>query len=245
VEREHRSILTLFAPQAFAAGSTLRLEDDAAQHAHVRRVRSGEPVRLLDGAGSVGAGVIESMTRRAVEVRIEDVTRIPRPTTLEVVVPVADRDRMLLAAEKCVELQVTAWRPTYFARSRSVATRGEGERFRAKVVARMRAALEQSGGAWLPEIHEEADARTVFESIRVPHRFMLDAGGQPLRHSGSVAEAAIAVGPEGGCEVEELNQARSAGWMLTSLGASTLRFETAIIAGLAVIRAGQSILGRS
>ena len=58
MEREHRSVLTLFAPASFAAGASVRLDEDAAQHARVRRVRAGDVVRLLDGAGSIGTGTI-------------------------------------------------------------------------------------------------------------------------------------------------------------------------------------------
>lgn len=245
MEREHRSILTLFAHEPFTVGANLRLDEDAAQHARARRVRGGEMVRLLDGAGAIGTGVIESVDRSSVGIRVDNVIQIERPSALEMLVPVADRDRMLFAAEKCVELQITAWRPVYFARSKSVGTRGEGQKFRDKVVARMRSALEQSGGAWLPTIHDESDAGTALAGVGIDQRFILDASGEPIHRHAFQAGIAIAVGPEGGFDPGELERAASEGWMPVSLGATTLRFETAVIAAAAVVRAAQFSHGRT
>lgn len=244
MEREHRSVLTLFAPASFAAGARVRLDEDAAQHARVRRVRAGDVVRLLDGAGSIGTGIIESLAKDRVDIHIDGVTRIDRPAPLEVLIPVADRDRMLFAAEKCAELQVTAWQPVYFARSKSVGTRGEGQKFRDKVAARMRAALEQSGGAWLPVIHEEADAGAAFAATGIERRFILDGRGEPFHGRSVDGDVAIAIGPEGGFESGEIRRSASHGWVPVSLGAATLRFETAVIAAAALIRAAQFSHGR-
>ncbi|HEY7407544.1 MAG TPA: RsmE family RNA methyltransferase [Gemmatimonadaceae bacterium] len=244
MEREHRSVLTLLARAPFTTGATVRLDDDAAQHARARRVRAGEPVRLLDGAGAIGTGVIEALARDGIDVRVDDITRVDPPPALDILIPVADRDRMLLAAEKCVELQITAWRPVYFARSRSVGTRGEGLKFRDKVAARMRSALEQSGGAWLPAVHEESDADAAFRDVAIEARYILDAGGQPFHGRDFQRDIAIALGPEGGFESGELERAASCGWLPASLGATTLRFETAVIAAAAIVRAAQHSHGR-
>lgn len=239
MEREHRSILTLFAQESFAAGATVRLDADAAQHARARRVRAGDAVRVLDGAGATGIGVVASVATQGVEIRVDTVTRTDRPPALEVLIPVADKDRMLLAAEKCVELQITAWRPVRFARSSSVGNRGEGPRFREKIAARMRSALEQSGGAWLPVLHADEDADSAMTDVAIESRFVLDAGGQPLHAQTIIGAVAVAVGPEGGLEPSELQRFQSHGWVPAALATTTLRFETAAIAAAAVVRAAQ------
>jgi 16S rRNA (uracil1498-N3)-methyltransferase len=188
----------------------------------------------------VGFGTIENVSKAEVIVAVERVVDVPRPIALEVVVPIADKERMLLAAEKCVELQVTAWRPTYFARSRSVSPRGEGVKFHEKVSARMQSALEQSGGAWLPHVHADADACDVL--TRVPsqlRRFLLDQNGSALLSHDLSVGAAIAIGPEGGLEPAEVAAATDCGWVAVSLTTTTLRFETAVIVGAALVRATQ------
>jgi 16S rRNA (uracil1498-N3)-methyltransferase len=244
VERDDPAVITLFAPGRYEVGGAADIEGDPAHHARVRRAEAGDPVRLLDGRGSVARGTITVAGKSRLAVAIERVEHVPRPAVLEVVAPVADRDRMLLAAEKCAELQVTAWRPAWFARSRSVSPRGEGPRFREKVLARMQAALEQSGGAWLPEIHEELEAPAVFQAVAaVPTRLILDASGAPLPSQSLHGPVVVAVGPEGGFEAQELAGATATGWVAAAIGGTTLRFETAIISAAAVIRATQRSRG--
>jgi 16S rRNA U1498 N3-methylase RsmE len=197
VERDHRSILTLFSDQSLESGTEVRLDDAAAHHARVRRAIVGDPVRLLNGVGSIAVASISAIDRRGAAAHVQSVERVAPPSVLEVIVPVADRDRMLMAAEKCVELQVTAWRPAFFARSRSVGTRGEGEKFREKVIARMRSALEQSGGAWLPVIHPEVDADNALGQAIGDTRLILDASGPALLSRRIAERVALAVGRPG------------------------------------------------
>ena len=233
-------MITLFHDGELREGTRADLSDDAAQHARVRRSAPGDPVQLVNGKGAVATGRITTLGKRGAGVDVESVNAVARPSALAVVVPVADRDRMLLAAEKCVELQVTEWHPVYFARSRSVSPRGEGERFREKLLARMRSALEQSGGAWLPQVMDEAEAADVWGRVMpAARRLLLQPGGQPIATNVTSGPMALAVGPEGGFEESEIAAAERCDWIPASLGSTTLRFETAVIAAAAVIRATQ------
>lgn len=241
VERHDRQVITLFCEgESLAEGASVRLTGDSAQHARVRRVERGDAVRLLDGEGGVAQSHVLALAKDEMTVSVESLTHVPRPMPLEVLVPVADRDRMLLAAEKCVELQVTVWRPVYFARSRSVSPRGEGRKFREKPRARMQSALEQCGGAWMPAIEEETEGPDALRgAARDRRRFLLDPAGEALPRLVASVPTVIAVGPEGGLERDELAIAKESGWVFASLSSTTLRFETAIIAAAAVIRATQ------
>jgi len=154
-------------------------------------------------------------------------------------VPVADRERMLWLAEKSAELAVTSWQPVLFQRSASVSPRGEGEKFAQKVRARMIGAVEQSGGAWLPEIALEL---TLAEALVRPTettaaRFLLERGGRPLVDQRPSATLLL-LGPEGG--IEESERALIVdehGWLPASLAETTLRFETAGVVAAGVLRA--------
>jgi 16S rRNA (uracil1498-N3)-methyltransferase len=244
VERHDRApVAGFYWPGVARSGEVVRLPEDVARHAHVRRLRPGARVRLTDGRGRLSFGEANEVGAKEIVVAITEVMDVPAPTPLDVIVPVADRDRMLMAAEKIVELRATAWRPTWFTRSRSVSPRGEGEKFREKVRARMISALEQSGGAWLPDIGEDAEFAVVVSNTAAPVRLLLEAGGAPIRNLLRPGALAIAIGPEGGLETSELEAARSHGWLTASLGDSTLRFETAIVAGVAVARALQQQAG--
>ena len=146
---------------------------------------------------------------------------------------------MLLLAEKATELGITSWQSVRFNRSMSVSPRGEGAGFAAKLRSRMVAALEQSGGAWLPRLLEEttvgALARTEDDLAIV-----LDAAGESLMAVAAGIEGrspVVLVGPEGGIEPDELRRLTEGGWRRVRLAPNTLRFETAGIAAVAAIRA--------
>jgi 16S rRNA (uracil1498-N3)-methyltransferase len=68
-------------------------------------------------------------------------------------------------------------------------------------------------------------------------RLVLDVSGEAIRPEHALAPVTIAVGPEGGFEAEELRRLRDARFRPVSLGANVLRFETAAVAALAIVRA--------
>jgi 16S rRNA (uracil1498-N3)-methyltransferase len=156
---------------------------------------------------------------------------------VHLIVPVADRERMLWLAEKCTELGATSWHPVLWQRSRSVFPRGEGATFRAKIAARMASALEQSGRAWLPDLHSETSVAETAAASRDGIRLLLDPDGEPIATSTLSAPVTIATGPEGGVEADERDALVAAGFRLVTLGDAILRFETAAIAALAIVRA--------
>lgn len=212
------------------------LDDEAARHVRVRRLAVGERVRLTDGRGRSGTACVVSVDRRGAAVEVEEVREQPAPPPVYLLPPVADRERMLWLAEKSVELGLRGWLPVLWRRSRSVSPRGEGEAFHAKVRARMVSALEQSGGAWLPELHAERPLDARLAALPAGRRLALDAAGEPLARAGAALEpTVVAVGPEGGLEEEERALLRDAGFRLVSLGAQVLRFETAGVAALAAL----------
>ena len=228
-------VATFFCEKRLEAGHTVDLGETEAHHARVRRVAPGERVRLVDGAGTAAIGVLARLTKGGAAVDIESVSHVAPSPAIHLLAPVADRDRMLWLAEKATELGLTSWRAVMWRRSRGVSPRGEGEAFRAKVRARMIAALTQSGGAWLPAILPDATGDDVAAEAGV--HFLLDASGEPMLSLPISAPLTIAVGPEGGLDDDERERLALAGWMPVSLGATTLRFETAGTAALAVARA--------
>lgn len=238
VERRDRPAVTrFFVAGTPEAGSTVDLPDAAAHHARVKRLQEGAAVSLTDGRGHVAAGVIGRVTKGVVAVEVSSVDVVPPATPLELFAPVGDRDRMLWLAEKSTELGVTSWQPVMFSRSRSVSPRGEGDAFTAKVHARMVGALEQSGGAWLPAVQPVCELEAAARYARMPARYLLQAGAPRLDATHAASGAAIILGPEGGMTNEEHAMLVAGGWEPAALAAATLRFETAAVAALAVIRA--------
>lgn len=214
-------------------GGEQDLGPDAAHHARVKRLEVGDRVQLTDGHGKIGIGQVVGITKSSLTVRANDLRTYDAPPPIRLCVPIGDKDRMLWVAEKAAELQVAEWIPVMFERSKSVNPRGEGESFERKVLARMISALEQSGGAWLPQIHP---TRTL-DDLANEKGIVLERGGKPLAGLRFDAPTTIAVGPEGGFTPAELSELRDRGWTPASLGDVTLRFETAAIGAVAIARA--------
>jgi 16S rRNA (uracil1498-N3)-methyltransferase len=217
------------------------LDEGAARHMRVLRLEAGAAVALRDGAGGVAAAHVIRLAKAQVQVEVDAVVEVPPLPEVHLLLPVADRDRMLWLAEKAAELGVTSWRPVVWRRSRSVSPRGEGMAFQAKVRARMEGALLQSEGGWLPQLFPEATVERAMMAAPVGDRIVLDATGTPLVAGGAGewrAPIVLAVGPEGGLEADELAQLAAAGFRRSRLGPGILRFETAAVAALAMARTG-------
>lgn len=240
MDRDDRSpiVATFFTEAPIVAGSAIALSESAVHHARVKRLEVGDGIRLTDGSGTIGLGALTSVGKNAGEVRVDEARIVARPTPIHLRVPIGDRDRMLMLAEKATELGVASWQGVRFRRSMSVSPRGEGGAFADKVRARMISALEQSGGAWLPRILTDVAP----EAVSIPAdstRILLDVGGEPLLRISGGGASVVLFGPEGGLEESERDALLAGGWRAATLASTTLRFETAGVAAIAVLRGGQ------
>jgi 16S rRNA (uracil1498-N3)-methyltransferase len=237
VERDDRPpVATFYVTSPLVVAETVELSEAAAHHARVKRLDVNDRVQLTNGQGSLAVGALQSLDKKRARVRVELVRHVSRPSDLHLRVPIGDRDRMLMLAEKATELGITTWQAVRFHRSQSVSPRGEGASFGEKVEARMIAALEQSGGAWLPARLPDCGVDGIDVS-GAASRLLLHREGQPLLKVAVSPAMAVLFGPEGGVEAAEREFLLANGWQLASLAENVLRFETAGIAAIAVVRA--------
>lgn len=239
------AVATFFSGDALVAGAMVTLPEEAAHHMRVARIPVGEIVALRDGAGMTAQGRLVKISRTSALVDVIDTREVARPEPIHLLAPVADRDRMLWLAEKATELGITSWRPVMWRRSRSVSPRGDGPTFQRKVRARMTAALIQSGGAWLPDVFPEASVDRAVNAAPPGTRLLLAADGNSIAGVAMRAPVTIALGPEGGMEPVERDSLIAAGFIPVRLAPSTLRFETAGIAAIAIAVAGLSLSGNT
>jgi len=233
------AVATFFAAEPLVVGGTVTLSDEAAHHIRVARVAVGDCIALRDGAGRAALGTLVKVSRSSALVDVSETSEIPRPAMIHLLAPVADRERMLWLAEKVVELGVTSWRPVIWRRSKSVSPRGEGPTFQAKVLARMTSALIQSGGGWLPDMFPEATVERAISAAPLGTRLLLTKDGEPIAGVPMHVPITIALGPEGGMEPAERDLFIGAAFLPVKLGSSTLRFETAGMAAVAIAAASQ------
>ncbi len=241
MERRDSAGLAVFVTsEPIILGATCALGEDEVRHLKVRRIDIGTVIGLRNGAGVVAEGTLVRLSKQGAHVEVSYVEHVAPPSPLHLLVPVADRDRLLWLAEKAAELACTSWRPVLWKRSRSVSPRGEGVTFQAKVRARMQGALAQSHGAWLPQLFPEATIDRAIHAAPEGTRLVLDAKGSPMAARGASALASpvvIAVGPEGGFEADELEALHAAGFASAGLGETILRFETAAVVAAGIVRA--------
>ena len=238
-------VATFFASDALVAGGTVTLAEEAAHHIRVARVAVGECIALRDGAGKAAVGTLVKVSRTSALVDVIETSEISRPAPIHLLAPVADKDRMLWLAEKVTELGVTSWRPLVWRRSKSVSPRGEGPMFQSKVRARMTAALLQSGGGWLPDIFPEATIERAVAAAPLGTRIILARDGEPIAGVPMKTPITIALGPEGGIEPAERDAFIGAAFLPVKLGESTLRFETAGVAAVAIAAASLALTRQS
>lgn len=231
-------VATVFARGPFLAGSVVILEEEEAHHLRVRRVPEGATIRLVDGKGGVATARL-SIERQVLAARVAATTMVAGPPRTELLVGAGDRDRFLMLVEKATELGATRIVPLVTERSVAVASRFQAIHVE-KAVRRTREALKQSGGAWSPVV---AAPLGLAEALRTPARDAVrlvahrDGGPLPRIREGDAVQ--WAVGPEGGLEDGEVAAIRAAGYVPVALGRSTLRFDTAALAALALTAAAR------
>ncbi|HZE09625.1 MAG TPA: RsmE family RNA methyltransferase [Gemmatimonadaceae bacterium] len=239
-------VATFFvAEDSFTVGGTINLSDEAAHHIRVARVGVGECVALRNGMGKAAAGVLVKANKASALVDVSEISEIPRPAPIHLLAPVADRERMLWLAEKAMELGVSSWRPVVWRRSKSVNPRGEGATFQSKVRARMISALLQSGSGWLPDIFPESTIDRAVAAAPVGSRVLLARDGEPIAGVELKSPVTIALGPEGGMEQAERDTFTEAAFLPVKLTQSTLRFETAGVAAIAIAAASLALSRQS
>jgi len=232
-----------FVPGEALRESHLQLPADVVQHLQVLRLEVGSEIELLDGRGLVCRARLESLERRRAGVRI-----LERREQSETALPVhllqglPKGDKLELVLQKGVELGATRFTPVIAGRSvaRGGATASRLQRWQ-KVI---QEAARQSGRAVLPHLDPPCPLSEGVALATAPLRLLLwEDGAVPLDSvlpAQAPSAVAVLVGPEGGFALEEVAQARAAGFRPVRLGPRILRTETA---GLAVVTLMQYLYG--
>lgn len=227
---------------AATAGSVVSLAGDEGRHAVVvRRIRAGEMVELVDGAGirltcTVAEVAKASLTARVDEVRHES-RRSPRITVVQAI---PKGERAELAVEVLTEIGVDTIVP--WAASRSVGV-WRGERA-AKALAKWRStareAAKQSRRAWFPEVSEMATTADVVALLESADLGLVlhEEASTPIAPVSGAHHVVLVVGPEGGIAPEELEAFASA--QPVRLGPTVLRTSTAGVAAVAALLSGSA-----
>lgn len=224
-----------------ADGAPVRFPETEARHAaRVLRLRTGDEVLLVDGQGTRAVAELTEVGKRAVSARILSREETARSVGVRVTIGaglIKHTGRFETMLEKVAELGAARVVPLETARTERSRLRMD----RAESI--LSAAMKQCGSAYCTEIAEPLSLSDFLDAapesaLRLLCHEQVSAGDSVLsrlRAAAPVEQIFLAVGPEGGFTDQEVDRARSAGFTPASLGASTLRAETAAIAAMAVI----------
>jgi 16S rRNA (uracil1498-N3)-methyltransferase len=236
----HRRFLV--AAEAVAHGQVEFGPAQARQLAAVLRLREGDAVSVLDGAGREWSARLTLVTpHRALGRLLEERPPEGPPRVLLTLAQVVPRGAAMdLVVAKATELGV--WRIVPLEAERSVrraSVTGRHARWRRIVVE----ATEQCGRRSLPDV---SAPRTLDEFLRghPPEEplFVCDNGEgavplvQACRAVAGAPALTVLVGGEGGLSPVELDRARSRGGRAVALGPRILRTETAALAALVALQ---------
>ena len=211
--------------------------------ATVLRLRVGEAVVLVDGAGRRGAGTVAAVLGKdAVEVDVSAVDDEPEPAPRLVVVQALPKgDRGETATETMTEVGVDEVVPWAAARCVTRWREGRGDKALARWRTTAQAAAKQSRRSRFPVVADLASTREVVDRLRAAAAGLLLHEEAVLPLAGLVppaeGEVVVVVGPEGGLSPEELAAFTEAGATAYRLGPTVLRTSTAGTAALAVLLA--------
>jgi 16S rRNA (uracil1498-N3)-methyltransferase len=218
---------------------TCELGAEAAQHAHVLRLKAGDVVELFDGrGGSLPVRIVEAGKRTLRCVASGPHVQLERGARIVLVQCVLRGGKFDEIVRMTTELGVGA---IHLALSERVVARSAGERAEHKLERLERVAVEaarQSEQAYLPEIMAPRPlAEVLGEAPGEAYRCaLLERSSDPLPAAlPGTGEAWIAVGPEGGFSERDRGEIASAGFSGVSVGRSILRTETAAVVGVALL----------
>ena len=249
-----------FLPPDLAIGDVLTLSAEESHHAaNVLRVRIGEAAIVLDGAGKELRGGIESITKRAVAIRVHERFCHPRRAVeLHLAVALLKGPAWDVVMEKATELGAAVIQPLAAERSIPRIASKETSPKRAGWRATTIAAAKQCGTPWLPRLSNPLSPEAWLSSwghtgprLDLLLVASLESGTRSIRaamaeffarHGRRPQSVAVVVGPEGDFTPAEYGKFREFGAMPFTLGPLVLRADTAVVAALAIAGAEFSSL---
>ena len=232
-----------FLPPDQCRGNSLRLGGREAHHAlHVLRLKRGERVTVLDGAGGeffcdVEAAAKDSLTLAVREKKI--LPAPPCPISLFVAVPKGKIIEGII--QKAVELGAARIVPLLTERVLTQLDDDGAEAKREKWQQVAIEAIKQCGAVWLPQVAAPVALKDFLAAKTFPELTLVGSLQTARRHPRKIFSGfrtqhgrlpggvGVWIGPEGDFTLAELSAIEGAGAQPITLGALTLRVETAAI----------------
>ncbi len=228
---------------------TFALSEREAHHAaNVLRIRPGEAMSVLDGAGTELQCVVAEASKKHVQIQVIERRRVPAPPFSITLLQAIPKGKIIEdIIQKATELGVARIVPLLTERVATRLDAAEAEQKREKWQQVAIEAIKQCGAAWLPKVETPitpADFLGRKEVFELPLIASLQPGAQhpktwfqkfELEHGRKAKTACIWIGPEGDLTPAEVTMIISAGAQPITLGQLVLRVETAATYCLSVL----------
>lgn len=225
-----------YCPDLAQTGNS-RLGADESRHlSRVCRLGVGDVVEIFDGKGQAVLARVVKVENNGVELLAAGppLPERPAPFSLTLATAVPKGERFDWLVEKATELGIERLIPIMTERSVALPGSPKLERLRRAIIAASKQCRRNRLMILDPPIPWNHLAGLHPASLR----FLADPHGIPPSQWPAIAPAQsviLAVGPEGGFTPAEVAAASHAGWIAISLGSTTLRIETAGLAGCAAL----------
>ncbi len=238
----------IYHPHPLPSQGVVSLDADAANHVgRVLRMQAGQEVLLFDGTDAEFPAVIESASKKNVDVAIQ--ARIERsvesPLDLHLGQVVSRGEKMEFTIQKSVELGVNTITPLI---SERCGVKLNHERFEKKMQQWQKiaiAACEQSGRNVVPTIRPimtlEAWCAEEYEGLKLNLHPRAQYSINTL--PGPVSKLKLLIGPEGGLSADEISMTEEYQFEETLLGPRVLRTETAAMTAITALQVRFGDLG--
>lgn len=212
---------------------------------NVLRMKPGEDVRVSDGNGAVYLCSISAYEEKTAVLDIlkelDPDTELPSKVVLFQGLPKGDK--MDLIVQKAVELGACSVIPFMAKRSIVKLDDKKAQKRQQRWQAIAKGAAEQSGRSLIPEIAqvrsfaEALEAASALDVVLIPYELEegMERTARLIENIMPGQSVGIFIGPEGGFEEKEVNQAKAAGAEPITLGKRILRTETAGITALSIL----------
>jgi len=216
----------------------INLAEEEVYHVHVRRLRVGDAVDVLDGCGNIGHGTIIKLSKHQCMIDVYSCLSLEKPIpniTLLTAVPKGKRWQMLI--EKATELGAGKIQPIIY--NDSVA-KAEGDI--GKWIKWTKEACKQCGRAWLPELFTPISFEEWYSAAYSGISFAAHPSGEWMTlhpicdEIRSCKEITFIIGPEAGFTNMEEQMLHEKKCLFVALSDTILRTETACWTALAQIK---------
>ena len=223
--------------QLFSDGQAVLTPEISRQIRSVLRMKTHERIILLDNSGYAYESEIKDIQTDIIRVEIIQKTLVENEPSykLGLFVSLTQRENFELILQKCTETGVFAFHPFISERTTIVDTRFANKQIRWQSI--IREAAEQSDRGMLPTLYEPkkfADALTEATQMYDQTFIAWEACAitdtiQNIILNRRIKSGALFIGPKGGFSVQEIDEARTQGAKVISLGKRILKVETAAI----------------